>query len=229
LRKEAAVKSSITVLFLFSFILGPGSAAAQFQNSAFSSLVKTAAAQEKPDKPIASSGPVEVLKVWKIKSFAYRNLQHRAGEVPPDEIKIKPADKHFFLAIELGFAKGEAIVRTEPAFIRSGASEPTITDLIYTGSLGHRVTLSSTSISDSSGGHYLPLASVCGTGVYLVRPLGGIKATLFAPGMTDIGFPDDVGFAESGRFVVLYEVPAKTSGFKVKIGDAEAIALNVKT
>jgi hypothetical protein len=205
------------------------SALAQSQQKPPLFLSNANSAQEKADKPTASPRPVEVLKVWKIKSFLYRNLQHKAGEVPPDEVQIKPADKHFFIAIELAFPKGETIVRTEPVNKRSPGGELSIIDLVYTGSLGHRVPVTSASMSDASGEQYLPLASVCGTGVYLVQPLGGIKASIFAPGMTDIGFPDDVGFAESGRFVLLYEIPIKRTGFKLKVADGEPIAITVNT
>jgi hypothetical protein len=223
MKQEKNMTLKILMLITACIYAGCFSVLAQHQSTLFLN------AQQKADKSSASRQSVELLKAWKIKSFRYRNLQHKAGEVPPDEVQIKPANKHFFLVIELAFPRGETIVRVQPVTKRSAGSDLSITDLIYTGSLGHRVALTSTLASDASGNQYLPVASTNGTGVYLVEPLGKIKATIFAPGMTDIGFQDDVGFAESGRFVILYEIPNERSGLKLQIGDGEPIVIPVKS
>lgn len=217
----------ILILIVTCLYSGIFSALAQAQAKQLSLLKKASGRQRKLDTTTVSREAVELLKAWTTKHFLYKNLMPQKTDPPPVATTIKADNGHIFLAIEIAFTKGEMVSRSEAVYKRLPDDKWSMIDLIYRNRLGHRLPLTRALILDTSGDQHLPVASVWGTGIYFVQPLGRIKATFCALRMTDIGFPDHLWIGDKTIFV-LYKVPAEPRRFRLKIGDGESIAVTVK-
>lgn len=216
-------RMSMFILIVSCSYLGLFSVKGQHQEKQLLLHQKESQPQQKSDKPTVSLAPVDVSGAWNPGRVLYK------GWPAPSETTIKPEDDHILLAVEVALKKGEKVIseRIEFKTLPDGSWSPA--GVAYSGDKGGSIRSTEALIIDSSGNRYSPLGTVSVNMIFLSQPRGDIKAGGFPVTMVDMEAPDAVSVPAKGNIVLLYEIPAGRSGFRLKVAESEPIAVEVKT